>query len=310
MADVLYMIIPCYNEEEVLPSSAMVLRKKMNDLIERELISKESKVLFVNDGSKDRTWEIIKLLHDNDKMFTGISLAHNVGEQNAHVSGMITAREQGADMIVSMDADLQDDIDAIDEMIEKHYEGYEIIYGARRSRDVDSFFKKFTARAFYKIMKIIGTDLVEDHSQYRLMGRKALDAFARYSEDILFLPAVIKTLGFKEAVVYYDRKERLAGESKYPLMKMALLAKDAIFSMNYTPIHLLSVPAIIFLIVAIIGFIMAVVKNKTYLVLFGSIWLVGSAVMFGLRIIGEYTGKAYKEARRRPRFIVEEHLFD
>lgn len=310
MADILYMIIPCYNEEEVLPNTAMVLRKKLNELMDRELISRESKVLFVNDGSKDRTWELIKLLHENDKLFTGISLAHNVGEQNAHVSGMITAREQGAEMIVSMDADLQDDIDAIDEMLEKHYEGYEIIYGARRSREVDSFFKKFTARTFYKIMKLIGTDLVEDHSQYRLVGKKALDAFATYSEDILFLPAVIKTMGFKEAVVYYDRKERLAGESKYPFMKMALLAKDAVFSMNYTPIHFLSVPAIIFLVVAIIAFILSAVKDEAWLSVFASVWLMGSALMFGLRIIGEYTGKAYKEARRRPRFIVEEHLFD
>ena len=216
--DVLYLVIPCYNEEEVLPETSKQLREKMLSLIEKGRISNESRIVFVNDGSKDRTWEIIEKLHEEDPIYQGVKLSRNKGHQNALLAGLMTVKDK-CDMTISLDADLQDDIDAIDEMVEKYYDGCDIVYGVRNARDTDTAFKRKTAEGYYKVMGFLGADIVYNHADYRLMSRRALDGLESFGEVNLFLRGVVPMIGYKSDKVYYARKERFAGESKYPLKK-------------------------------------------------------------------------------------------
>ena len=233
---ILYLVIPCYNEQEVLPETSRRLKEKMESLMDRNMISCDSKIMFVNDGSKDRTWEMIEELHDQDPLYQGVKLSRNRGHQNALLGGLMTAKEY-ADMVISLDADLQDDIDVIDQFVEKYYEGCDIVYGVRSARTTDTFFKRFTAEGFYKIINLMGGEVVFNHADYRLMSKRALNELANYKEVNLFLRGIVPMIGFKTDVVTYERHERLAGESKYPLKKMLALAVDGITSLSIKPIR-------------------------------------------------------------------------
>lgn len=312
--NILYIVVPCYNEEEVLEETTKQLKNKMEKLIKDEKISKKSKVLYVNDGSKDRTWEIIKDINKKEKLFTGITLSRNRGHQNALLAGLMTAKEY-ADVVISMDADLQDDINAIDEMIEKYTnEKCEIVYGVRNSRKKDTWFKKFTAQGFYKFMKFMGVDIVYNHADYRLTSKKVLEQLENYEEVNLFLRGLFPLIGYKSDIVYYERKERFAGESKYPLKKMLYFAWDGITSFSIKPIKfVMSIGLLIFLIsIAILIYCIIVkiigktVEGWTFIVC--SIWLVSGIQMFSIGLIGEYIGKVYNEVKHRPRYIISENL--
>ena len=309
----LYIVVPCYNEEEVLHETTKRLKEKLNKLIKNKKINKDSKVLYVNDGSKDNTWAIIEEINKNDKMFTGISLSRNRGHQNALVAGLLTAKEH-ADIIISMDADLQDDINAIDEMIEKNYNGCDIVYGVRNKREKDSWFKRTTAEGFYKFMKIMGVDVVFNHADYRLTSKRVLDNFADYHEVNLFLRGIFPLIGFKSDIVYYERNERFAGVSKYPLKKMLNFAWDGITSFSVKPIRMVLNIGIIMFVISIIMLIYALtvkilgntVSGWTFIIC--SIWMIAGVQMLSLGIIGEYIGKIYSETKARPRFIIEKNL--
>ena len=309
----LYIVVPCYNEEEVLHETTKRLKEKLNKLIKNKKINKDSKVLYVNDGSKDNTWAIIEEINKNDKMFTGISLSRNRGHQNALVAGLLTAKEY-ADIIISMDADLQDDINAIDEMIEKNNNGCDIVYGVRNKREKDSWFKRTTAEGFYKFMKIMGVDVVFNHADYRLTSKRVLDNFADYHEVNLFLRGIFPLIGFKSDIVYYERNERFAGVSKYPLKKMLNFAWDGITSFSVKPIRMVLNIGIIMFVISIIMLIYALtvkilgntVSGWTFIIC--SIWMIAGVQMLSLGIIGEYIGKIYSETKARPRFIIEKDL--
>lgn len=309
----LYIVVPCYNEEEVLHETTKRLKEKLDKLIKNKKIKKDSKVLYVNDGSKDNTWAIIEEINKNDKMFTGISLSRNRGHQNALVAGLLTAKEH-ADIIISMDADLQDDINAIDEMIEKNYNGCDIVYGVRNKREKDSWFKRTTAEGFYKFMKIMGVDVVFNHADYRLTSKRVLDNFADYHEVNLFLRGIFPLIGFKSDIVYYERNERFAGVSKYPLKKMLNFAWDGITSFSVKPIRMVLNIGIIMFVISIIMLIYALtvkilgntVSGWTFIIC--SIWMIAGVQMLSLGIIGEYIGKIYSETKARPRFIIEKDL--
>lgn len=309
----LYIVVPCYNEEEVLHETTKRLKEKLNKLIKNKKINKDSKVLYVNDGSKDNTWAIIEEINKNDKMFTGISLSRNRGHQNALVAGLLTAKEH-ADIIISMDADLQDDINAIDEMIEKNNNGCDIVYGVRNKREKDSWFKRTTAEGFYKFMKLMGVDVVFNHADYRLTSKRVLDNFADYHEVNLFLRGIFPLIGFKSDIVYYERNERFAGVSKYPLKKMLNFAWDGITSFSVKPIRMVLNIGIIMFVISIIMLIYALtvkilgntVSGWTFIIC--SIWMIAGVQMLSLGIIGEYIGKIYSETKARPRFIIEKDL--
>ena len=309
----LYIVVPCYNEEEVLHETTKRLKEKLNKLIKNKKINKDSKVLYVNDGSKDNTWAIIEEINKNDKMFTGISLSRPRGPQHALVAGLLTAKEH-ADIIISMDADLQDDINAIDEMIEKNYNGCDIVYGVRNKREKDSWFKRTTAEGFYKFMKIMGVDVVFNHADYRLTSKRVLDNFADYHEVNLFLRGIFPLIGFKSDIVYYERNERFAGVSKYPLKKMLNFAWDGITSFSVKPIRMVLNIGIIMFVISIIMLIYALtvkilgntVSGWTFIIC--SIWMIAGVQMLSLGIIGEYIGKIYSETKARPRFIIEKDL--
>ena len=309
----LYVVVPCYNEEEVLHETTKRLKEKLEKLIKSKKISDRSKVMYVNDGSKDKTWEIICDINKKEKLFTGISLSRNRGHQNALLAGLMTAREY-ADVVISMDADLQDDINAMDEMLDKYYDGSDIVYGVRSSRKKDSFFKRVTAQGFYKFMKFMGVDVVYNHADYRLTSKRALDAFSDFKEVNLFLRGMFPLVGFKSDVVYYERAKRFAGESKYPLKKMLNFAWDGITSFSVKPIRLvlkigiliffLSIAMLIYcLVVKLLG---QTVAGWTFIV--GSIWLIAGIQMLSIGIIGEYVGKMYSETKSRPRYIISENL--
>lgn len=309
----LYVVIPCYNEEEVLEETTKRLREKLNKLIKDKKISNKSKVMYVNDGSKDNTWELIKKINKTEKLFTGITLSRNRGHQNALLAGLMTAKTY-ADVVISMDADLQDDINAIDEMIDKYNNGCDIVYGVRSSRKKDTWFKKTTAQGFYKFMKFMGVDVVYNHADYRLTSKKVLDEFENFKEVNLFLRGMFPLVGYKSDVVYYERAERFAGESKYPLKKMLNFAWDGITSFSVRPIRMvLNVGIMIFVVSLLVLLYCLIVKllgkavtGWTFVV--GSIWLVSGIQMLSLGIIGEYIGKIYSETKARPRFIVSENL--
>ena len=313
MSKILYVVIPCYNEEEVISETARQLEIKMKDLVQKKKISSKSKVMFVNDGSKDSTWEKILELHQKNKLFTGLCLSRNKGHQNALLAGLLTAKNY-ADIVISMDADLQDDINAIDEMIEKNSLGAEIVYGVRSSRKKDSFFKRFTAEAFYKIMKFLGVDIIFNHADYRLTSKRVLDALEGYEEVNLFLRGIFPLIGYPSSVVTYERHERFAGESKYPLKKMLHFAWDGVTSFSVRPIRLiLNLGILIFVISLLVTIYCIVVKLFGYTVdgwtfLACSIWLVGGVTMLSLGVVGEYIGKIYSEVKARPRYHIARNL--
>lgn len=313
--DTLYLVIPCYNEEEVLPETSSQLKIKMESLIKKEKISPNSRIVFVNDGSKDKTWEIISKLHDEDKIFQGVKLSRNKGHQNALLAGLMTVKDK-CDMTISLDADLQDDINAIDEMIDKYYDGCDVVYGVRSARKTDTFFKKFTAEGFYKVMKMMGADIVFNHADYRLMSRRALEGLESFKEVNLFLRGVVPMIGYKSDSVYYERKERMAGESKYPLKKMLSFAWEGITSLSTKPIKMISILGGIIFIVSIIMLIYSIVRHimgeteTGWTSMIVSIWAIGGLQLLAIGIIGEYIGKVYLETKERPKFIVEKYLSD
>lgn len=315
MKQILYLVIPCYNEEEVLQETAKRLLVKINNMISKEMISKDSKILFVNDGSKDKTWSIIEELHNKDNIFSGINLSRNRGHQNALLAGLMTAKEY-ADMTISLDADLQDDVDVIDKFVEQYYEGSDVVYGVRSSRQTDTFFKKSTALLFYKFMKGLGVDMVYNHADYRLMSKRALYGLSEFTEVNLFLRGMVPLVGYKYSIVEYERHERFAGESKYPLKKMISFALDGITSLSIKPIRLISglgftiffVSLIALLYSFIVKFIGNTITGWTSLTI--SIWMLGGVQLLCLGVIGEYIGKIYNETKRRPRFIIADKLID
>ncbi len=310
---VLYLVIPCYNEEEVLEETTKQLNKKMNILIEENKISKDSRVMYVNDGSKDKTWKIIKNISENEPLFTGISLSRNCGHQNALLGGLMTAKKY-ADVIISMDADLQDDINAIDKMLEKYQDGCDIVYGVRSARKKDSFFKRITAEGFYKFMKLLGVDCIYNHADYRLTTKRVLDELENYKEVNLFLRGIFPLVGFKSDIVYYERKERFAGKTKYPLSKMLNFAWDGITSFSIKPLRLICTIGFIILFISITIMIYSLIQKVigntvagwTFLSI--SIWFIGGLQMISIGIIGEYIGKIYNETKARPRYIISENL--
>lgn len=311
----LYIVIPMFNEEEVIDETTKRLRIKVNDLIKKKIISKDSKVLYVNDGSKDKTWEKIMQINKEDKLFTGISLSRNKGHQNALVAGLLTAKNY-ADVVISMDADLQDDINAIDEMLEKYHNGCDIVYGVRSARKKDTFFKKVTAEGFYKFMKLMGVDIVYNHADYRLTSKRVLDEFSNFKEVNLFLRGIFPLIGFKTDVVYYERAERFAGTSKYPLKKMLNFAWDGITSFSVKPLRFICVLGFLILFISIIIMIYAFIRKVTgnnvegWTFITISIWFLGGLQMLSLGIVGEYIGKVYNETKQRPRYIIEENLLE
>lgn len=314
--EILYMVVPCYNEEEVLRETAKRLEEKYRSLIDRTLISPKSRVVFVNDGSKDSTWEIIQELHnESPQLFSGINLSRNSGHQNAVLAGLMTVRDI-CDMAITMDADLQDDINAIDEMVQKYYEGNQVVYGVRSERKTDTFFKKFTAESFYKFMKVMGADVVYNHADFRLMSKRVLCELANYKEVNLFLRGMVPLIGFKSCNVYYERAERFAGESKYPLKKMLAFAINGITSFSTKPLKMITTLGIVTSMLSVLAFIWAFIAKFAGFAELGwssticSIWLIGGLQLFCLGIIGEYVGKIYAEVKQRPRFIVADFLND
>lgn len=310
---ILYIVVPCYNEEEVLYETTKRLKVKLKEIIKSKKVSNQSRVMYVNDGSKDKTWDIIKEINNNEELFTGISLSRNRGHQNALLAGLLTAKDY-ADVVISMDADLQDDIDAIEKMIDKYHEGNDIVYGARSTRKKDSFFKRFTAETFYKLMKYLGVDCVYNHADYRLTSKKVLDEFSNFKEVNLFLRGMFPLVGFKSEIVYYERNERYAGNSKYPLKKMLNFAWDGITSFSVKPLRLICILGFIILFISIAIMIYSVIRKLTgntvpgWTFLSISIWFIGGIQMISIGIIGEYIGKIYQETKRRPRYIISENL--
>ena len=310
---VLYIVVPCYNEEEVLRETSKRLKFKINKLINDNIISNKSKIAFVDDGSTDSTWNIIEQLHNEDNLFSGIKLSRNKGHQNALLAGLMTVKND-ADITISMDADLQDDINVIDEMIYKYKQGSDIVYGVRKSREKDTFFKKTTAECFYKIMRFMGVDLVFNHADYRLMSKRALEGLSEFKEVNLFLRGMVPMIGYKSDKVYYERKERFAGESKYPLKKMLFFAFQGITSLSTEPIKMITKIGISIFLISIIMLIYSIVRYFNgntvggWASLIVSVWAIGGLILFSIGIIGEYIGKVYLETKKRPRFIIETYL--
>lgn len=311
----LYLAIPCYNEEEVLRDSAGKLLNKYNSLMEQNKITPDSKIVFIDDGSKDRTWEIIKELHEKNPVYQGIKLSRNRGHQNALLCGLMTLKDK-ADAVISIDADLQDDINAFDAMLEKYEAGCDVVYGVRSKRETDTFFKRFTAEAFYKILNKMGAKVIFNHADFRLMSKRALAAFSQYKETNIFLRGMVPLVGYKSDIVTYERFERLAGESKYPLKKMLALAWEGITSLSIQPIRIITWLGAIIFIISIIMIIYSLISLIAGTAVSGwastlcSIWALGGLQLLAIGIIGEYIGKIYLEAKRRPRFIVEEFIED
>lgn len=312
---ILYMVLPCYNEEEVLPETSRRLREKYSRLIADGTISPDSRILFVNDGSRDRTWEIIENLHRKDPYFSGLSLSRNRGHQNALLAGLMYAKDH-CDISISMDADLQDDIEAIDEMIEQYGKGCDIVYGVRNNRDTDTAFKRGTAEMFYKLMRNMGVELVSDSADFRLMSRRALEGLAEFKEANLFLRGIVPMIGYKSGKVYYKRGERFAGESKYPLKKMINFSIDGITSLSVQPIRIITNLGFIIFLVSIVLLIWGIVQKVRGVTVPGwsslivSIWAIGGLILLAIGVVGEYIGKIYLETKGRPRFIVEKVLDD
>lgn len=310
---IVYFVVPCYNEEDVLPETTRQLTAKLSAMVQNGLVSPDSRILYVDDGSRDRTWEIISRYHEENQFVDGVKLAHNRGHQNALLAGLMTAKEY-ADCAVSLDADLQDDIDVLDEFVRKFQDGCDIVYGVRSSRETDSRFKRMTAQGFYKFMKVLGVDVIYNHADYRLMSRRALDALSEYRETNLFLRGIIPLIGYRSATVFYERHERFAGESKYPLRKMLSFALDGISSFSVRPLRIISNLGMVISVLSIAGLLYALISYLTHQAVAGwtaiiaSIWLLGGLQMLCIGVVGGYIGKIYQEVKGRPRYRIEEFL--
>ena len=309
----LYLAVPCYNEEAVLQDTTIKLLKKYKQLITEKKISDKSRIVYIDDGSKDKTWEIISALHEANPYILGLKMSRNRGHQNTLYGGLMTLKDH-ADAVISIDADLQDDINAIDEMVDKYYQGCDVVYGVRKQRTTDTFFKRFTAESFYKILEAMGGEVIYNHADFRLMSRRALDAFAEFKEVNLFLRGMVPMVGFKSDTVEYERLERTAGESKYPLTKMLALAWQGITSLSIKPIRMIMWLGIIIFLLALIFGIYTLITffcGATVLgwaSIFISVWALGGLQLFAIGVIGEYLGKVYLETKHRPRYIVDEFL--
>ncbi len=312
-APVLYIVIPCYNEEEALPITSEKLIALTNDMMKRNLIDAKSRITLVDDGSRDRTWQVISDLCKRDKRFEGVKLAHNAGHMNALWAGMTMAAKK-CDCVITIDADLQDDVNAMYGFLEKYSEGADVVSGVRSSRKKDTFFKRTTAQGFYKLMNRMGVEMVYNHADYRLLSRRALEALLSFGEVNMFLRGMVPMLGFKTAIVEYERGERVAGESKYPLKKMIAFAMEGITSLSNKPIRLVTFAG---LICGLLGVVMAIYVLVSlcrghsvagWASIMMSIWLLGGMQLVALGLIGEYVGKIYMETKRRPKFILEEYI--
>jgi glycosyltransferase involved in cell wall biosynthesis len=310
LKDTLFLVVPCYNEEEVLHETARRLGEKVKELAAEGKISEASRVLFVDDGSRDRTWDVICGLCGGDSLFAGLGLSRNCGHQYALFAGLMRVRNE-ADMVISIDADLQDDTDAIDSMVDEYLGGCDVVYGVRESRVKDSLFKRATAEGYYKLLRILGCDVVFNHADYRLLSARALAALSEYGEQSLFLRGLVPMLGYKTAVVKYERGARFAGESKYPLKKMLALAFDGVASLSLRPLRIVTAMGAIMLFAAAALFVYSVVALclgqpvLDWKIITFSIWAVGGLVMLALGIVGEYVGRAYMETKRRPRYNID-----
>lgn len=315
MADILYIVIPCFNEEEVLTETTKRLTEKMRKMMESGKIADSSRILYVDDGSTDSTWHLIDRLYMDNGLVTGIRLSRNKGHQNALLAGLFEAADH-ADMIVSMDSDLQDDIDVLDSFVDEYYNGSEIVYGVRKSRKKDSWFKRTTAVAFYKLMRAMGVEIVYNHADYRLMSKRAVDELKNYKEVNLFLRGIIPLIGFETSTVEYDRGERFAGKSKYPLKKMIYFAIDGITSTSVRPIRMITMFGLLCILFSIIYGIYVLIGHASGGTVQGwttSVLLTcffGGAQIMCTGIVGEYVGKIYLETKARPRFIIEEKRID
>lgn len=309
----IYLVVPCYNEEEVLRETASRLKEKMKGLISNKVISDKSRIAFIDDGSKDKTWSIIEELNSSDKIFSGVKLSRNRGHQNALLAGLITVKDY-CDASISLDADLQDDINVIDKFIEKFNDGCDVVYGVRSERQTDTVFKRTTAQGFYKIMKALGVDIVYNHADYRLMSKRALDSLQDFKEVNLFLRGIVPLIGYKSDVVLYQRNERFAGESKYPLKKMLSFAFEGITSFSVKPIRLILTVGIIMFIsslAALLYFLIIWMAGKTvqgWTTVVASIWMIGGIQLLCLGVIGEYIGKIYIETKERPKYIIDKFI--
>lgn len=314
MNETLYLVIPCYNEQEVLPETSKRLAAKLGGMMDKGVVSENSRILFVDDGSRDTTWAIIADLHKKQPhLFSGLKLAHNRGHQNALIAGLTMAKDF-CDMAISLDADLQDDVDAIDKFVSEYYGGCDIVYGVRSSRAKDTVFKRSTALGYYKFLKLMGVEIVENHADYRLMSRRALEALMQYDEVNLFLRGIVPLIGFRTSIVTYERSERFAGESKYPLKKMLAFAIDGITSFSVKPIRFITALGMLIFAGSVIALLtLLLLKLFGYTVtgwttLMGSIWAIGGIQLLCLGVIGEYIGKIYIEVKHRPRFLADRFL--
>jgi len=312
-APVLYLVVPCYNEQEVLTDTAEKLAHKLTQLIDAGKISERSRIAFVNDGSSDCTWEIIRAYTERSALFSGINLAHNEGHQNALLAGLMTVLPY-ADVTISMDADLQDDINAVDAMLEKYAAGVNIVYGVRANRSSDTFFKRFTAESFYRAMRALGANIVFNHADFRLMDRRALTALAEYPEVNLFLRGIVPMIGLTHGVVYYARKERLAGVSKYPWRRMASFAWEGVTSLSARPIRLIAQMGMFISFISGLMLIWSIVRHFIGETIVGwtslvvSLWFLGGLILLSVGVIGEYVAKIYLEVKRRPRYLVQDFI--
>lgn len=305
-ADKLYVVVPCYNEEAVLPETTRRLGEKLHAMMAAGSISADSRVLFVDDGSRDRTWELIEQAHAQDELFTGAKLSRNRGHQNALLAGLMTAKDR-ADMVISMDADLQDDINAMDKFVEEYYAGHDIVYGVRSSRATDTAFKRLTGEGFYKVMRKLGVEIVNNHAEYRLMSRRALEALSKYDERNLFLRGIVPLLGYPAAIVPYERAERFAGETKYPLKKMLSFAIEGITSFSVKPLTFITWLGMLIMAISALTMIINAIAGGGLSLVACSIWLMGGIQLLCTGVLGEYIGKIYSEVKRRPRYFIEKY---
>ena len=309
----IYLVLPCYNEEEVLHETASRLKVKMEQLKSENKITEDSRITFVDDGSKDRTWSIIEELNQSDDIFAGVKLSRNKGHQNALLAGLMTVKEH-CDAAISLDADLQDDINVIDKFIDKFIDGCDVVYGVRSDRSTDTFFKRTTAQGFYKVMSMLGVDIVYNHADYRLMSKRALNELEKFEEVNLFLRGLVPLIGFKSDIVTYERNERFAGESKYPLKKMISFAFEGITSFSVKPIRfILDIGILMFTtsLLFLVYFLILWATGKTvqgWATIVISIWMLGGIQLLCLGVIGEYIGKIYMESKKRPKFIIDKFL--
>lgn len=309
----LYLAIPCYNEQEVLYDTTEKLTAKFDSMIDDGKITAESKIVYIDDGSKDKTWEIISELHKSNKYVNGIKMSRNRGHQNSLLGGMLTIKDD-CDCVISIDADLQDDINVFDKMVEDFEKGSEIVYGVRSKRATDTAFKRMTAQGFYKILSLLGAEVVYNHADFRLMSRRALNALASFKEVNLFLRGLVPLVGYKSSIVEYERSERLAGESKYPLKKMLGLAWDGVTSLSMKPIRMITTLGVVVFCISILmliySFVMWLIGNTVsgWTSMTVSIWAIGGLQLLAIGVVGEYIGKIYMETKNRPRFIVDEQL--